>query len=271
MTTKKIKNCAISGVMTKMTKRLFAPFKNRYRPVLLADKLKNQHEEIKDLLATAEQFDVEYMLDYYKRRFKDHRIFLFNMDINVVSNYDRLIVVASDMVKIRDSVVHIASVYLYCDDLLNKINRMVAIMIVMDYPLRNSLGQATRKETMPWFQKVEEELESYRELKPGWDGYGGEIPGDKLVNEALKLLEILKEKQRLPFKVMTSGDDISFYFKTDDVYIEIGVDKDFNGFSYLVDDGKKPYGNEGLSELPNPLIKLLDIMYKIRRQNNENH
>lgn len=111
-----------------------------------------------------------------------------------------------------------------------------------------------------WVAKATLNLESYRKLEKDWDGYDNDAPSEELINRAIKLLTILEDKQPLPFKTMLSGHEISFYYRKDEMYVEISIEQDFEGYIYLVDDGKTPYGNDGVSELPESLFELLNSL-----------
>lgn len=96
------------------------------------------------------------------------------------------------------------------------------------------------------YSDIFKELNSYKDLKPNWDGYNGKKPSDEIINTAKKFLEKLQNSQISSPEIMLSGSgEIAIYWENRDNYIEVNFDmKDYLSFFYKIEENI--YGEDDL-------------------------
>jgi len=95
------------------------------------------------------------------------------------------------------------------------------------------------------YEEIIKELNSYKNLKDNWDGYGGIKPKDDIIETARNFIEILKNNNIGCPKIMVSGTgEIGIFWSSSTAYIEIDFDiKD--KFTYFY-NGNELFGEDDL-------------------------
>jgi hypothetical protein len=96
------------------------------------------------------------------------------------------------------------------------------------------------------YQKICDELSSYKKLKNNWDGYQGIKPSSEIIETVMKFLDILIEDKIHNPQIMLSGDgEIALFWKVMNSYIEI--DFDMKGYlSFFYEIGGNVYGEDDI-------------------------
>lgn len=104
---------------------------------------------------------------------------------------------------------------------------------------------------------------AYCALRDDWDSEDGVAPSREAIDDALAFIRLIPLRATLP-KPMVSGDgEVGFYWKTDNVYIDVGFYGD-NQISYyarakaenLEVEGPKPYSRKSI---PKDLIDIIRL------------
>jgi len=66
------------------------------------------------------------------------------------------------------------------------------------------------------------EVVSYLNLREGWDGEGSVTPSLAVVHNALAFLAMLPENVSLPESTVSADGEVGFYWKSPNVYIDVG-------------------------------------------------
>lgn len=69
-------------------------------------------------------------------------------------------------------------------------------------------------------QKLRRELESYKSLKEGWDGYGAEPANPRSMMDARVFLSSLPERYDVPAPMLASDGEVSLFWETAQGYLE---------------------------------------------------
>lgn len=97
------------------------------------------------------------------------------------------------------------------------------------------------------FNRVEQELLSYLQLKPDWDYDDGIVPQSYNIDTSIRFLTLLKNFHLPLPKPMLAGDgEVCLYWKKENFYIEVGFEEE-GEFSYAVDNHKTPFGEDDCS------------------------
>jgi len=117
------------------------------------------------------------------------------------------------------------------------------------------------------YQKIYEELFSYKELQNNWDGYGGIRPADEIISTTKNFIDILKDSNIINPKIMVSSiGEIGLFWKNNNSYIEIDFDE--NGyFTYFYNLDNKIYGEDDIALSQNIPDKLLQVLKNLKNQN----
>ena len=109
------------------------------------------------------------------------------------------------------------------------------------------------------YSQVFKELNSYKDLKTNWDGYGGIRPTDEIINSTKKFLEKLKENKILTPSIMVAGSgEIAIFWESKDSYIEVNFDtQEQFSFFYKIDDNI--YGEDDI-KVDNLPIRLKEAL-----------
>ena len=114
------------------------------------------------------------------------------------------------------------------------------------------------------YSDIFKELNSYKDLKPNWDGYNGKKPSDEIINTAKKFLEKLQNSQISSPEIMLSGSgEIAIYWENRDNYIEVNFDtQEQFSFFYKIDD--EIYGEDDI-KVDNLPIRLKGALNYLER------
>ncbi len=114
------------------------------------------------------------------------------------------------------------------------------------------------------YSEVIKELNSYKDLKTNWDGYGGIRPTDEIINSTKKFLEKLKENKILTPSIMVAGSgEIAIFWESKDSYIEVNFDtQEQFSFFYKIDDNI--YGEDDI-KVDNLPIRLKEALNYLER------
>ncbi len=114
------------------------------------------------------------------------------------------------------------------------------------------------------YSEVIKELNSYKDLKTNWDGYGGIRPTDEIINSTKKFLEKLKENKILTPSIMVAGSgEIAIFWESKDSYIEVNFDtQEQFSFFYKIDD--EIYGEDDI-KVDNLPIRLKGALNYLER------
>ncbi len=108
------------------------------------------------------------------------------------------------------------------------------------------------------FKGFIEQIFKFAQLEENWDGYGGVVPNDSTIGDAVSLLKGVP-RNNPPSRVGLSGDgEISLIWESDNFYADFGVMGDGN-YSYFMElNKKKLYGDDLLISdgFPSEVIKL---------------
>lgn len=97
------------------------------------------------------------------------------------------------------------------------------------------------------FEKTEGELLSYYDLEEDWDGYQGVTPQEDHIRFAIDYLDFIRLQGLRSPKPMLSGDgEVSLYWNSDVVHIEISFEDD-KLISYLVSSADKVVGEDDVT------------------------
>lgn len=112
------------------------------------------------------------------------------------------------------------------------------------------------------YRKIRGRILSFKNLNEDWDGYGGVVPSDDIIQNSLVLLELFEDLSVNNARVMLSGDgEISFFWKKNGYYSELTIE-DANVFSYFVKNETEMFDFED-QPIPNNFEDLQD---KIQEQ-----
>ena len=113
------------------------------------------------------------------------------------------------------------------------------------------------------FHEVRLELDSYRNLKPEWDGYDAIPPNFSSISVAKILLRSIYAKELpLPRSMISPDGEVGLYWDWEGVFIDLGVDED-NCISFFSKDKHgKTLGSDELEglELPGNLLALISSL-----------
>ena len=111
----------------------------------------------------------------------------------------------------------------------------------------------------PYYSQVFKELNSYKDLKTNWDGYGGIRPTDNTINSTKKFLEKLKENKISAPSIMVAGSgEVAIFWESKDSYIEVNFDtQEQFSFFYKIDDNI--YGEDDI-KVDNLPIRLKEAL-----------
>lgn len=111
------------------------------------------------------------------------------------------------------------------------------------------------------YEKLNDELFSYKLLKNNWDGYNGIKPSDDIVNTAKLFLSTLKTNKTIHPHIMLSGNgEISLFWKNKKNYIEVSFDEK-NKLSFFYELDKAVYGEDDI-EISQTIPKILAYSIK---------
>jgi hypothetical protein len=112
-------------------------------------------------------------------------------------------------------------------------------------------------------QKIEGLLETFRSMDAGWDGYSAERVKDEAINQATVFLQLIPDSIPIPKVTLSSNGEISFYWKQNDAYAEIGLDGD-GTYYYFADIAGKRFGADNLQigghPFPEQLTKSIAVL-----------
>ncbi|OAD22246.1 exported protein [Candidatus Thiomargarita nelsonii] len=115
-------------------------------------------------------------------------------------------------------------------------------------------------------QKVVEKLRSYLFYEKDWDGYGGVVPSEKAVEDAVDFIRKLPEKVVLPRPGLAGDGEVGLFWKLEVLFIDVGFLGDHTYSFYARDaEGKEYYGDDiPLNEdLPVGLINTIPTTVEI--------
>jgi len=87
--------------------------------------------------------------------------------------------------------------------------------------------------TLP-MDKVIGRLRSYKELGANWNGYGGQPPSGRAVEDAVNFLRMLGHIPKLPKTMVGGSGEVGLFWETLKTYVEVGFRGD-GTFGFLVD------------------------------------
>lgn len=110
-----------------------------------------------------------------------------------------------------------------------------------------------------------EKLEEYSLLEENWDGYNGEKPNQKVINQAKTFLILLMGKiKHFPKSMISSSGTIGFYFEPNkENYIEIEIEEEI--YSYFTKINKTEFSGKDdllLNDIDLDLIEKINTIYK---------
>lgn len=83
------------------------------------------------------------------------------------------------------------------------------------------------------YKQTERELLDYLALDEDWDGYGGVVPDEAVVQTCINFLHLLNVKGIAPPRPMLDGQgEVSLFWRRDESYFEIGFEEE-GLFSYF--------------------------------------
>lgn len=108
--------------------------------------------------------------------------------------------------------------------------------------------------------KLHSLIKSYEQLSNNWDGYEGIAPEKSTIGSTIAFLNVLMHQSISTPKSMLSGSgEISLYWESGDIYIEIGFEDDAH-YTYFIDKDGEGFGEDDypLSEsIPTSLLQIL--------------
>jgi len=117
------------------------------------------------------------------------------------------------------------------------------------------------------YQKIYTELDSYKELKNNWDGYGGVRPNDEIIITAQKFIDRLESLQIINPKIMVSGvGEIGLFWKNKNSYIEVDFDEN-EYFTYFYKINNEIYGEDDIALSQDIPDRLLHVLKNLQNQN----
>ena len=114
---------------------------------------------------------------------------------------------------------------------------------------------------------LDAELLAYRDLPPGWDGYEGVPASIDAISDAFDFLDKMPEDIPLPYPQIATDGEVGLYWRTDEVYVEVGFygDGEFSYYArYTPSAGGEPQedgrDHSGLhaEEWPEGLLSILN-------------
>jgi hypothetical protein len=83
-------------------------------------------------------------------------------------------------------------------------------------------------------QKVIEKLRSYLFYEEDWDGYGGVVPSEKAVEDAVDFIRQLPEQVVLPRSGLAGDGEVGLFWKSEFLFIDVGFLGDHTGLMKIV-------------------------------------
>jgi hypothetical protein len=114
-------------------------------------------------------------------------------------------------------------------------------------------------------EQVIEQLIEYLNLKEDWDGYGGVVPSEKTVNEAIQFVKTLPEIMPLPEPMIAGSGAIGLYWDEKGIYAEIGFEGDGTFWCYAENAQRDEAGQDSIligEPLPDDFLNLLEPIIK---------
>ena len=91
------------------------------------------------------------------------------------------------------------------------------------------------------FNQARLAVKSFSDLTHDWDGTNGRPPSRRAIDESVNLLSQLERLEVVEPSTMVSNDgEIGLYWRTDRLYLEIGVMGNGNWSAYGVGHNEKP-------------------------------
>lgn len=109
-------------------------------------------------------------------------------------------------------------------------------------------------------EKLIRQVYEYLDLKDDWDGYGGIVPTQKTVDNAIQWLKTMPELIPFPEPMLAGSGAIGFYWEDKGIYAEIGFTGDDSFWCYAEDTQGNEVGEDVIrigDELPPELLKML--------------
>jgi hypothetical protein len=115
-------------------------------------------------------------------------------------------------------------------------------------------------------QKVIEKLISYLFYEEDWDGYGGVVPSEKAVEDAVDFIRKLPKQVALPRSGLAGDGEVGLFWKSEFLFIDVGFLGDHTYSFYARNaEGKEYYGDDIQldEELPEGLINAIETTVEI--------
>jgi len=92
--------------------------------------------------------------------------------------------------------------------------------------------------------QIKNKVKSFRNYEEGWDGYGGLVPNNSMIDDAVCLLDKLENITQLPRPAIAGDGEISFFWENE-FFIDISFTSP-NHFSYYAKDleGNEFFGDD---------------------------
>jgi len=129
------------------------------------------------------------------------------------------------------------------------------------YSIYSHYAQTGQQNEIDFEEGITDLIESYRNYPTNWDGYDGIPPLSETVNNTLEFIEKLPFNAREPRPGVSGDGEISLFWESDDIFVDIGFLGDGKYTFYARDSQAIEYFKDDI-ELKDPIPEaLLNLIY----------
>ncbi len=156
---------------------------------------------------------------------------------------------------------NLSSVMLIAGLLINPITD-IPTYATQSYSIYSHYAQTGQQNEIDFEEGITDLINSYKNYPANWDGYDGIPPLSETVNNTLEFIEKLPFNAKEPRPGVSGDGEISLFWESDDIFVDIGFLGDEKYTFYARDDQAIEYFKDDLDlkdPIPEALLNLITL------------